>query len=113
MPWDYKTNPPEAVKFFKPSIQKKSIEIANAILRNGGDEGIAIATGIKKAKEMHVKSFSKTASLNWADDAASGQMNVMQQTQAMNNAVVMPKIKKFRQPTSMASNFSHIGNIQA
>jgi len=60
MPWS-KENPPEAVKFFKPSIQAKSIEIANAILRNGGSEGIAIATGIKKAKQLAtVKTFKKS-----------------------------------------------------
>ena len=113
MPWDYKTNPPDSVKHFKPSIQKKAISIANAILRTTGDEGLAIATGIKKAKQMAVKSFKKTASLNWSDDASNGQMSVMKQTQAMNNAVVMPKIKKFHQPTSMSSNFSSIGKIQS
>ena len=28
---------------------KRAAEIANAILREGGDEGVAIATGIKRA----------------------------------------------------------------
>jgi len=60
MPWDYKTNPPDSVKHFKPSIQKKAIQIANAILRNTNDEGLAIATGIKKAKESAVKTFKKS-----------------------------------------------------
>lgn len=113
MPWSYPDNTPDSVKHFKPSIQKKAISIANAILRNTNDEGLAIATGIKKAKQMHIKSFKKTASLNWADDAAEGQMNMMRQTQAMNNAVIMPKLKKFRQPTSFKANFSSVGQVSA
>jgi len=61
MPWDYKINPPDSVKHFKPSIQKHAIRIANAILENGGSEQVAIATGIKKAKEHAVKSFKVKA----------------------------------------------------
>ena len=52
MPWDYKGNKPDAIKFLHPKIQRKAIKIANAIVREGGDEGIAIATGIKKAKGL-------------------------------------------------------------
>jgi len=111
MPWSYPDNPPDSVKHFKPSIQKKTIAIANAILRNGGDEGVAIATGIKKAKELHIKSFKKTASLNWADDAANSQMNVMHQTQAMNNAIMRPKMQKLQQPKSFKVNFASVGNV--
>ena len=64
MPWSYPANAPDSVKHFKPSVQKKAISIANAILQNGGSEGIAIATGIKKAKELHIKSFKKIKSVN-------------------------------------------------
>lgn len=56
MPWsehDY----PSSMKNLKPTVRKKAIEISNAILRNGSSEGIAIATGIKKAKASAVKSF--------------------------------------------------------
>ena len=101
------------MKNLKLIVRQKAIDISNAMLRNGSSEGLAIATGIKKAKQMHIKSFKKTASLNWADDAAEGQMNMMRQTQAMNNAVVMPKLKKFRQPTSFSGNFSSVGKISA
>ena len=60
MPWSYPDDPPDSVKHFKPSIQKKAISIANAILANGGSDGVAIATGIKKAKELAtIKSFKK------------------------------------------------------
>ena len=33
-----------------PAQAATAARIANAILRGGGDEGVAIATGIKKAK---------------------------------------------------------------
>lgn len=52
MPWDYKTNKPDSVKFLHPKIQRKAIAIANAIVREGGDEGLAISTGIKRAKGL-------------------------------------------------------------
>ena len=52
MPWSYPDNVPNAMIHFKPSIQKKAISIANAILKNGGQEGTAIATGIKKSKGL-------------------------------------------------------------
>jgi uncharacterized protein YdaT len=82
MPWSYPDNVPESMKYLKPSIQKKGIAIANAILNKGGDDGVAIATGIKKAKEHHskVKGFKKTGSLNWATDAAKAQTNTLHQS---------------------------------
>jgi uncharacterized protein YdaT len=115
MPWGYPDNVPSSMKYLKPSIQKKAIRISNAILENGGSEGVAIATGIKKAKELHskVKTFNKTASLNWATDAAEAQSNVLHKTQSMNNSIIMPKLTKLRQPTSMNSNFAQIGKISA
>lgn len=113
MPWSYPDNVPSSMKFLKPSIQKKAIRISNAILENGGDEGIAIATGIKKAKEHHVKSFKKTASLNWAADAAQSQQNVIAQTQAMNNNIVNPMKARLHQPKTFKPNFSSIGMITA
>ena len=113
MPWSFPDNIPTSMKHFNPSIQKKAIAIANHVLESTGDEGMAIATGIKKAKQSAVKTFKKTASLNWADDAANAQMNIMHQTQGMNNAVVMPKIRKFHQPTSMRANFSSVGQINS
>ena len=72
MPWSYPDNVPDSMKYMKPSIQKKAISIANAVLRNGGEEGTAIATGIKGAKRMHDKkgSIVKVAAeqqKNWAE----------------------------------------------
>ena len=54
MPWSME-NKPVAVKYLHPRIQRKAIEIANAIVREGGDDGIAIATGIKQAKKAFEK----------------------------------------------------------
>jgi len=114
MPWEYPNNVPNSVKHFKPSIQKKAISIANAVLRNGGSEGAAIAVGIKNAKRLatsNVKSFSKTASLNWAQDHADAQMNVLHQTQSMNSGITNSMLKRLRQPKSFKNNFSTIGNV--
>jgi len=55
MPWSYPENVPESAKYLKPSIQKKVVAISNAILRNGGDEGVAISTAIKKSKEKVIR----------------------------------------------------------
>jgi uncharacterized protein YdaT len=68
MPWSYPDNVPISMKYFKPSIQKKAISIANAILKNGGSEGTAIATGIKRSKGLiklasnleNIKNFVKS-----------------------------------------------------
>lgn len=54
MPWS-KDDYPNSMKYFKPSIRNKAIQIANAILKDGGSESVAIATGIKKAKSVHDK----------------------------------------------------------
>lgn len=115
MPWQYPSNVPDSMKYLKPSIQKKGISIANAILENGGSESIAIATGIKKAKELHskAKSFKKTASLNWAADAAENQERVLAQTQAAGNTTVNALALKLTRPKSFRDNFSNIGRVIA
>lgn len=51
MPYSPK-NYPDSMKNLSPSTRRKAIEITNALLDEGKDEGIAIATGIKKAKEQ-------------------------------------------------------------
>jgi uncharacterized protein YdaT len=50
MPWkngDY----PTSYKNVPLKIRKKAVEIANAILADTHDEGLAIATGLKNARE--------------------------------------------------------------
>jgi uncharacterized protein YdaT len=52
MPWS-ENDYPDSMKNLSPAVRKDAIEIANAILRDGGDDGVAIATGIKQAKKKH------------------------------------------------------------
>lgn len=56
MPWsasDY----PSSMKNLDAGVRRRAIEIANGILESGGDEGVAIATGIARAE----KEFKKSA----------------------------------------------------
>ena len=50
MPW-YNGNYPPSYKNQPVKIRDKAIKIANAMLEDGIEEGIAIATGLKKARE--------------------------------------------------------------
>ena len=50
MPWD-ETHYPPAMRQLPPPIRAKAIEIANALLAEGYDEGKAIRIAIAKAKE--------------------------------------------------------------
>jgi uncharacterized protein YdaT len=62
MPWT-ENNYPVSMKNLPPVVRNKAIEIANAILEDGNTiEGIAIATGIKRAKDW-VKSPRDTAAI--------------------------------------------------
>jgi uncharacterized protein YdaT len=49
MPWnDYRY--PAAMSLLRPAVRAKAIEIANALLREGSDEGRAIRIAISRAK---------------------------------------------------------------
>jgi uncharacterized protein YdaT len=50
MPW-YNGNYPPSYKNQPLRLREKATEIANELLLNGADEGVAIATGLKKARE--------------------------------------------------------------
>lgn len=50
MPWTSFRYPP-AMEHLAPFVRLKAIEIANALLAEGCDEGKAIRIGIAKAKE--------------------------------------------------------------
>jgi uncharacterized protein YdaT len=50
MPW-YNGDYPPSYKNQPRYIREKAVEIANEILKESGDEGVAIATGLKKARE--------------------------------------------------------------
>lgn len=57
MPWNNGDYPP-SYKNQPKKIREKAVEIANALLSDGADEGVAIATGLKNAREYfkHKKS---------------------------------------------------------
>ena len=54
MPWD-ETRYPPSMKRLPPLVRAKAIEIANALLEEGYDEGMAIRVAIAKAKEWAVR----------------------------------------------------------
>lgn len=51
MPW-YKGDYPPSYKNQPKKLREKAVEIANALLQEGVEEGVAIATGLKKAREF-------------------------------------------------------------
>jgi Uncharacterized protein conserved in bacteria len=51
MPW-YNGDYPPSYKNQPLKLRDKAVEIANALLKEGVDEGIAIATGLKRAREF-------------------------------------------------------------
>ncbi|MEX6689853.1 hypothetical protein QTN47_20265 [Danxiaibacter flavus] len=52
MPW-YNGNYPPSYKNQPVKIRNKATEIANELLLNGSGEGVAIATGLKRAREFY------------------------------------------------------------
>jgi uncharacterized protein YdaT len=50
MPW-YNGDYPPSYKNQPLKLREKAVEIANALLEEGEEEGIAIATGLKRARE--------------------------------------------------------------
>jgi len=54
MPW-YNANYPTSCKNQPAVLRENGVEIANALLKEATEEGIAIATGLKKAREYFEK----------------------------------------------------------
>lgn len=50
MPWSKNDYPP-SMKNLEPRVRKKAVEIANALLEDGNEEGRAIAIATAKAQE--------------------------------------------------------------
>lgn len=59
MPWN-KSDYPDSFKNLNEDVRDKAIEIANALLRDGMDEGRAIAIATEKARENVVGSQEQT-----------------------------------------------------
>jgi len=51
MPW-YNGHYPPSYKNQSKEVREKAVEIANALLLDGAEEGVAIATGLKQAREL-------------------------------------------------------------
>ncbi len=51
MPW-YNGDFPPSYKNQPIPLREKAIEIANALLKEGAEEGLAIATGLKRARDF-------------------------------------------------------------
>ena len=60
MPW-YNGDFPPSYKNQPTEIRNKATEIANELLLNGAPEVVAIATGLKKAREFFTKKAEKVA----------------------------------------------------
>ncbi len=54
MPW-YNGDYPPSYKNQPLKLREKAVEIANKLLEEGVEEGIAIATGLKRAREYFEK----------------------------------------------------------
>lgn len=59
MPWTGPQFRKKHAKKLSPGQAKHAADIANAILGKGGDEGVAIATGIARAKDQPMKKGGK------------------------------------------------------
>lgn len=55
MPW-YNGDYPPSYKNQPPELRAKAVEIANSLLIEGVEEGIAIATGLKLARKFFIES---------------------------------------------------------
>lgn len=58
MPWPKGEYPP-SYKNLPKKLRNKAVEIANAILEESRNEGLAIATGLKRAREVLKKPNEK------------------------------------------------------
>ncbi|WP_448702843.1 hypothetical protein ACFGVR_10860 [Mucilaginibacter sp. AW1-3] len=67
MPW-YNGDYPPSYKNQPPRLRAKAVEIANEIIQESGEEGIAIATGLKKARE-YMKAHPEEADTDNGADA--------------------------------------------
>jgi uncharacterized protein YdaT len=63
MPW-YNGDYPPSYKNQPVKVRNKAVEIANALLAEGMPEGVAIATGLKRAREAFTPKSRKQAQKN-------------------------------------------------
>jgi uncharacterized protein YdaT len=63
MPW-YNGDFPPSYKNQPEALREKAVEIANALLNEGAEEGIAIATGLKQARLLLKNNDEKKTAKN-------------------------------------------------
>ena len=63
MPWD-QSYFPQSMRNLTPIVRQKAIEIANALLAQGYDEGKSIRIGIAQAKRWASQALSSRDSAN-------------------------------------------------
>jgi uncharacterized protein YdaT len=61
MPW-YNGDYPPSYKNQPVKLREKAVEIANELLQDSADEGVAIATGLKRARQFFAKHAGKKIS---------------------------------------------------
>lgn len=71
MPWTPFRYPP-AMRGLSPPVRLKAIEIANALLGEGCNEGMAIRVGIAKAREWALPHTGEPFTRAAADDRPAG-----------------------------------------
>jgi uncharacterized protein YdaT len=67
MPW-YNGNYPPSYKNQPKKLREKAVEIANGVLKTTGNEGEAIATGLKQARAHFAKEKEKNSRRMLATD---------------------------------------------
>ena len=60
MPW-YNGSYPPSYKNQPLKLRNKAVEIANELILKGASEGVAIATGLKKAREFFMQEKDRSA----------------------------------------------------
>lgn len=73
MPWD-QSYFPQSMRKLSPPVRAKAIEIANALLAQGYDEGRCIRIGIAQAKRWVNHEMSETPKLKIADGARTAKV---------------------------------------
>ena len=93
MPWT-KTNYPDSMKKLTVRVRNKAIEIANAILKEDKkmNEGVLIATAIKRAKDMQTKNGQKIKSAVKKKTKSAGEKEVKSAAKSKTKIVLTKKV---------------------
>ncbi len=76
MPWN-ENHFPRSMRHLPPVVRAKAVEIANALLAEGYDEGKAIRIAIAQAKRWAIRADAEATGMSWA--ARSGGADSQEQ----------------------------------